>query len=63
MDRTARPARIAKRFLLTFGSGFLAAGGCLPDNLWANLLGGSIITGTVEALRNTVLDAMGLSLP
>ena len=39
------------------------SGGCVQDNLWADLWSYSIITGVVEAARNTVLVAANLQTP
>lgn len=40
-----------------------AGGGCLPDNLWADILGLTIVDGVVGGLRNTVLVGLGLQTP
>ncbi len=40
-----------------------ASGSCVPDNLWADLWGISIITGAVEGVRNTLLVNAGLQTP
>jgi len=60
-----RISRLVKMMYLAV-SGTLVlgtSGSCVPDNLWANILGDSIITGTVEAIRNTVLVALNLQTP
>lgn len=45
-------------------TGILFVGGsCLPDNLWADILGLTIIDGVVGGLRNTVLVGLGLQTP
>ena len=44
--------------------GMLAlSGSCVPDNLWADILGTSIIQGAAEAVRNTILVGAGLQTP
>lgn len=48
--------------LLSLGSSVMA-GGCITENLWADILANSIITGGVEALRNTLLVAANLQTP
>lgn len=50
---------LAGSTLVIFGFG----GSCLPDNLWADVLGYSIIQGTAEAIRNTLLVAANLQTP
>ena len=45
--------------VMLFGFG----GSCIPDNLWADIWGGSIITGVVEAVRNTILVGANLQTP
>jgi len=39
------------------------SGGCVQDNLWSDLWSYSIITGLVEAARNTALVAANLQTP
>lgn len=38
-------------------------GACVPDNLWADIWGYSIIQGVIEGLRNTALVGAGLQTP
>ena len=62
MKRLARKAKavwLAAASVMVFGWG----GSCVPDNLWADILGNSIITGGVEAVRNTLLVAANLQTP
>ena len=40
-----------------------ASASCVPDNLWANIWGTTIIDGTVTAVRNTLLTALNLQTP
>lgn len=40
-----------------------ASGSCLPDNLWADILGVTLVDGVVAALRNSVLVGLGLQTP
>jgi hypothetical protein len=56
--------RSAERFLrwatLTFG-GALFAGGCLPDNFWADK-GAEIVNRSIFAVINLALEPSGLAL-
>lgn len=46
------------------GGLLLSVGGsCVPDNLWADIWGYSLIQGVTEAVRNTVLVGAGLQTP
>ena len=62
MKRFSRGMKVlwlAASSVLVFGFG----GSCVPDNLWADILGVSLITGGVEAVRNTLLVAANLQTP
>lgn len=48
---------------LLVAGGMLFQNSCLPDNFWAGLWGYTLVDGTTAALRNTVLNALGLQLP
>jgi hypothetical protein len=50
-------------YLATSGALLVGSGSCVPDNLWADIWGTSIITGFVEAARNTLLVTAGLQTP
>ena len=50
-------------YATSFGAVLFASGSCVPDNLWANIWGTTIIDGLVAAVRDTVLVATGLQTP
>lgn len=52
-----------RKISLVLASGLLFAGSCAPDNLWAEIWGYTLVDGTTAAVRNTVLNAVGLQLP
>lgn len=55
-----RQVRVCKIAVLTvLGISTLAAG-CVPDNLWSDIWGYTIIDGTVAVLRDTLLALLGL---
>lgn len=47
--------------LASAGGTLWAAGGCLPENFYATLLGDTVVTGTVSALLTAALAAIGLA--
>ncbi len=60
--------QLVKRVFSTVALGACGAllyvsGGCIPENLWADILGATIIDGTIAAVRNTVLVGAGLETP
>ena len=56
MKRYAKTMWLAASGCLLLGLG----GGCLPDNLWATILGDTIISGVATAVRDAVLTSVGL---
>ena len=60
-----RLSRRMKAMWFTAGTVVMLSGtgSCLPDNLWADVLGYSIITGLIEAARNTALVAVNMQTP
>lgn len=49
--------------LAVSGALLYVSGGCVPENLWADILGATIIDGTIAAFRNTILVGAGLETP
>ncbi len=55
-----RQVRVCKFAVLTvLGISTLAAG-CVPDNLWSDIWGYTIIDGTAAVLRDALLGLLGL---
>jgi hypothetical protein len=47
--------------LWTMGAGLLAAGGCLPNNFWADKAG-EITNGLIIGALNLLLDPTGIQI-
>jgi hypothetical protein len=52
--------RVCKWLTMVTLGGTLLAGGCVPENFWADLWANTVITGTVNAILAQVLASVGL---